>query len=371
MTHLPTLYKPTKTGKTQVCKISYEDDQFFVEFGQLEGKMQTKSTTCSSKNVGRSNETTASQQTESEAKAKWKQKVKSGYSESQTSPSAVQLPQKVKVLQDHINKLEYPCTSTPKLNGVNATYWLQDDKTLKLTSRGGDEYPSIPHLAPQILDLMNILDTTCLNGELYIHGQHLQDITSAVKKPKDLSKQLTFAVFEAPFLGSSYLERKAALLNAQLIWEQQNQDDLSSIHFLTGVVCNDFEDVESHYNQCITANLEGTVVYLHQAPYEFNTRSSYVFKYKKAQDGEYQILNYDVDKNGHPVFHCVTPEGKTFKVKPKGTDAERKTIITNFESTYLNKWYKIEYETLSKDGVPLKGVGICLRDCDSNGNPLE
>ena len=64
-------------------------------------------------------------------------------------------------------------------------------------------------------------------------------------------------------------------------------------------------------------------------------------------------------------------EGKLFKVKPKGTDAERKAIIANFESQYLNNWYKIEYEVFSKDGIPLKPVGIGLRDCDSNGQPKE
>lgn len=362
MNSLPTLYKKTKTGATQVCDISYLDDYFYVTFGQLNGKMQVNPTLCSPKNTGRSNATTASQQAKLEAEAKWKQKVKSGYAESVEEPSSVQLPQKVKVYQDNIKNITFPCYSTPKLNGVNGTYWLLDDGSLQLTSRGGDDYPPIPHLEAEIKHLMELLDTTCLNGELYIHGEHLQDITSAVKKPKALSKQLEFAVFEAPLIATSYKTRRDNLITAMA------DDLLQDVTRLAGVECNSFEDIEDHYNQCMSGNLEGTVIYLPDAPYQFNTRSSYVFKYKKALDAEYKVVSYELDKKGNPTLVCEATS-KTFKVRPKGTAEERKIILSNIDS-YIGQWYKIEYETLSKDGVPLKPVGIGLRDCDIHGNPL-
>lgn len=49
--------------------------------------------------------------------------------------------------------------------------------------------------------------------------------------------------------------------------------------------------------------------------------------------------------------------------------AERVIMLDNI-SMYIGKWYKIEYESLSKDGIPTKPVGIGLRDCDINGSPL-
>ena len=54
---LETLYKQGKTGSIQVCNISAIDDTVTVEFGQLNGKMQSKSTVCTAKNVGRANQT--------------------------------------------------------------------------------------------------------------------------------------------------------------------------------------------------------------------------------------------------------------------------------------------------------------------------
>ena len=49
---LDTLYKQGKSA-IQVCNISAINDTVIVEFGQLNGKMQSKSTVCTAKNVGR------------------------------------------------------------------------------------------------------------------------------------------------------------------------------------------------------------------------------------------------------------------------------------------------------------------------------
>ena len=166
--NLPRLYKFTKTKAIQICDISVSGAVVSTTFGQLDGKLQTSTDTCSPKNTGRSNATTAEQQAILEAQSKFAKKVKSGYSQELTSTPTVQLPQKVKTYQDNKHLVSYSCYATPKYNGLNGTYWLLPDKTLKLTSRGGDELPPIPHLEPTILKMMEHFKTTCINGELYI-----------------------------------------------------------------------------------------------------------------------------------------------------------------------------------------------------------
>ena len=129
--------------------------------------------------------------------------------------------------------------------------------------------------------------------------------------------------------------------------------------------------LEEFYAVTVEAGYEGVVIYNTDSIYQFNQRSSTVLKYKPVADAEYKILSYTTDRNGHPVFTCETHDGKQFKVKPKGTDEERKQIITNFDSQYKNNYYKIEYEMLSDSGIPLKGVGIGLRACTTTGEPSE
>lgn len=50
---MTTLYKPAKTGKTQQWSIEVQGDSFICTYGQLGGAMQTQTTKCESKNIGR------------------------------------------------------------------------------------------------------------------------------------------------------------------------------------------------------------------------------------------------------------------------------------------------------------------------------
>ena len=359
MTTLPRLYKSTKTQAIQICDISYVGDTYHVKFGQLDGKLQVNSTKCYTTNAGKANERTPIQQAEFEALADHKKKIKSGYSLTMETPSEVTLPAKVKVYQDNIKNIKFPCFSTPKLNGVNGLY-KRKGQSITLYSRGGEVYPEIPHLTRLINRTMDFLGCNELNGELYIHGEHLQDIQSAVKKPNTLSPNLTFAIFDIPDCKSTYNERRDSL--ATLTSNQY-------ISVLTGVECNSHQDIEIHYNQCILGNLEGTVVYNHDHLYIYNQRSSNAFKYKKALDAELPILGYELDKQGNPTLICQS-EGGPFKVRPTGTAEYRKQLLLDMPNN-IGKHYKVEYECLSKSLVPLKPVGLGIRECDTLGEPIE
>ena len=353
---LDRLYKSTKTGAIQICDISVLCDVYNVEFGQLDGKLQLKSTACKGKNIGKANETSPEQQAVIEAKAKWTKKVKAGYSTDNEAPVTVQLPRRVKEYIGNENKISYPGFSTLKLNGINGTYWLMPDNSLLLTSRGGNVYPPIPHLEERVRADMAAANTTCQNGELYIHGAHLQDIKSAVSKTKALSAELTFRVFELPLIDKPYKDRVKILRTLPMHIE------------ITEV--NSREEVDSCYEKAMAKKFEGTVVYNADGMHKFNERSSDVYKYKKTIDAEFEIVGYNLDKNGHSVYECLAENGEMFNVKRKGTNEER---LADAELAYFNigRWLNVEYEILSKAGKPLKPVGNDFRICDEDGQPLE
>lgn len=352
---LETLYKRTKTSAVQVCIISTAGSTFTVEFGQLDGKMQTKDTECFPVNVGKSNETTAEEQAVKEAKAKWESKVKSGYSTDSEAPVTVQLPQLVKKYLDNKGKVLFPCYSAVKLNGINGTYWLLPDGSLKLTSRGGNEYPPIPHLEAQVREDMAKAKTTCLNVELYIHGEFLEDINGAVKKTKALSSRLTLNTFELPLVGGTY-ESKVEILRS-MCGEATITEVFSA------------EEADALHADAVANGYEGTVLFNKHAVYAFNERSSDVYKYKVAVDAEFKVASFKIDKNRHVVYACES-EGGIFNVKRVGTDEER-LLDAEIAGTNIGKWLNVEFEMYSKKGKPLKPVGKHFRLCDENGNPLE
>jgi len=359
---MTTLYKVNKNKAIQSWSIQTIEDTFIITFGLIGVIMQTVSTKCYSKNIGKSNETTPEQQAILEMEALITKKIKSGYSYDISAPNTVMLPMKVKCYQGQLHNIKFPCYSSAKLNGVNGTYRRVNGK-LSLYSRGGELYPAIPHLESLVHETMDLFNSNELNGELYIHGFALQDITSAVIKPNSNSNLLGFCIFDIADMSSTFSTR------ATIMHSYQNFDTTihSTVSVVYNVTCNSIADIEAHYTECADFGYEGTVIKNTKALYQHNVRSSDMFKYKKAQDAEWEIIGYELDKRNHPVFIFITKELKTFKAKPKGTHE----FLANIDpDTYIGQFATCEYEVLSKDLIPLKPIFIGLRTCDSNGSQL-
>jgi len=367
---LPTLYKTSSKGATQVLNMEIIGDTYTRTWGQVMGKMQSKSTTAKPKNIGRSNETTAAEQAIIEAKAVWAKKQKSGYSTSEEAPTTVNLPMKVNNYHKHKKKIIFPCYTSVKLNGVNAEYRLNGEN-LQLLSRGGEEYTIPPHQRSSVINLMHYLDTTSLNGEMYIHGEFLQDITAATKKHNDLTHKLVFHIFDFPEINGDYRTRceyaYGKVANGTFLME--------GITMINVGMATSHDELDAQHSQAVAAGYEGIIIRNSKGLYKYNTRSLDVFKYKLAQDAEFEVRSYGIDKNGHVVFTCWatsnhTGDKSTFKVKLRGTNEERLEMAAN-AADYIGKWLKVEYEMLSKDGVPQKPVGIMFRKVDANGEANE
>jgi len=370
MKQLPRLYKTSATGATQIIDMVIEGDSYTRSWGQLDGKMQTKATTAKGKNIGRSNETSPEAQALLEAEAVWTKKQKANYSTSQEAPVTVKLPMKVNEYQKHLKKIAAKVYTSPKLNGVNAEYRLVGG-VLKLLSRGGEEYPIPPHQYDEALALLQLLGTNSINGEQYIHGEYLQDIMAAVKKPNDMTPSLKFHVFDFPEVEGDYTTRCSTM------YAKNDASTVSTpnLPFVPVWIANSPEEIDDQYNQCMDAGYEGLMVRNPTGLYEYNKRSLSVFKYKKTMDAEFEVKSFDTDKNGHAVFHCYVSnihvgDKCTFKVKLKGTNEERLEMAANAKD-YIGKFLKVEYEMLSKDKIPLKPVGIMFRAVDANGEAVE
>ena len=139
------------------------------------------------------------------------------------------------------------------------------------------------------------------------------------------------------------------------------------IKLIPAVLRYTHEELDKSQENAVNFGYEGTVIKNATALYQHNVRSSDMFKYKKTQSAEFLISGYNLDKNGLPVFVMKCDAGE-FKAKPVGT----KEFWAKFNPTdYLGNYGTIEYETLSKDGIPLKPIFISLRSMDSAGNPKE
>ena len=359
---MTTLYKTNKNGSIQQWSIEVSGPTFTCIYGQVGGKLQSQQTICKSVNIGKSNETTPEQQAQLESAALIAKKIKSGYSYDKSAPVTVQLPMKVKAYQDQSHNIKFPCFSACKLDGVNAIYRRENGK-LTIYSRGGEVYPAIPHLEALVHKAMDLFQSNELNGELYIHGEHLQDIQSAVKKPKELSAKLSFCIFDIADSTDNFYERA-------MLMHKHNQFDttqLSTVSVVYNVDCKSTADIEQHYVEATEFGYEGTVIKNFDGLYKHNVRSSDQFKYKKAQSAEFLIVSYELDKNNLPVF-ILESAGGEFKAKPIGT---KEYWSQQLPVTYIGQYATCEYEVFSKSGIPLKPIFISTRKLDASGNPIE
>jgi len=372
MIQLERLYKVSVRGTTQVIDMQISGDTYTRSWGQLDGKMQIKSTTATPKNLGRSNATTAEEQALLEAKAVWVKKQKANYSTSPEAPITALLPMKVNEYKKHLKKVATKVFTSPKLNGVNCEFRLLGDGNLELLSRGGEQYAIPPHLEAQAKMLLDILGTTAINGEMYVHGEYLQDIMAAVKKHNDLTPKLSFHVFDFPTVEGDYTTRCTKMYSIN----DHKQFDAPNFPFVPVWIARSPEEIEDQYEQVMAAGYEGLVIRNPGGLYKYNTRSLDVFKYKKTMDGEYITTSFELDKNSHPVFTCLVDPTKpisgenTFSVKLKGTD-EARLAMAKLASTLIGEPLKIEYEMLSKAGKPQKPVGIMFRRIDASGEAVE
>ena len=80
-------------------------------------------------------------------------------------------------------------------------------------------------------------------------------------------------------------------------------------------------------------------------------------------DSEYKITAVREGNGkevGHAIFTCVTPEGKEFDVRPKGSSEQRKKMWED-RTTLIGKLATVKYFETSEEGIPRFPVCLSIR----------
>lgn len=369
--NLPTLYKKTKTGAVQEWTVDALNG-VSTTYGQVGGKLQIESYLPEAKNVGRSNETSAAEQAEIEAFAKWKKQLKKGYLEDPAGVSGLTLPPLAKKYQDFSSNIKWPCYVSTKYDGLRCTVFFRDGEVFFQT-RGGEEYPDLEHISDSLYScIFKFTPDVVLDGELYCHGMHLEDIVRACKSKThyDLRARIKFYVFD--YLNSV---EDTALLEDRV--GRLSEFVTTSYHTVVGVeqvlLENEKEMIDMH-NDCVAGGYEGVVLRNTDSVFTFGERTSDFQKYKVPEDAEYLVVGMEKTKQGGGVCVCEYFYDEdytkgTFKVNIKCTK-EKKVDLWENQSEYIGKWLKVRFEKLSKYGKPTKPIGICFREV-KDGKVME
>lgn len=357
-----TLYGDPKKNKVKQWAVYVSGDTVVVEWGRVGGKLQTKDTPCTPKNIGKSNETTPEQQALLEAEAKWTKQYDNKLYR-RTPEEAETVGELLPMLASkNPEKIEYPCDIQPKLDGVRCMVYLEEDE-IKAISRQGKFYELHSKLKEEIFNLMLISKLSKFDGELYIHGTKLQHIVSYVRNTdKEEHKTVEFHIFDVPGPDPWY-DRSYDLDGLDIISKSYNQKFVNIVSSFTILSEDELpHPVQDH----IEEGYEGTMVRNLKGKYEFNHRSNDLIKVKVMQDSEALVTACREDKNGEGVLTCSWNYVE-FDVKMKGS---HETRLFSEQEKLIGQWINFTYQQLSEANKPIFPVGQYVRECDDNGVPL-
>ena len=360
------VYKKTSTGKIQQWRAWVEKTPtgylLKVESGQTGGKL--KETAGQVIDVGKQKRT-AEEQAIFEAKSKLKKKRDEAYydtvEEAQTQVKL--LPMLAHPFTKRKHNITYPAIVQRKFDGVRCLAVLNSDKTVTLMSRQGKEFPHLEHIKNDVL-AQNKNQSLVLDGELYSDTLTFQELVGLVKrvtlKPGNDKQMLEISLrvydcvntrktdnFQDRYLDIMGITHGAKYLS---LVENITVDNETQIHEAQR------KFVEEGYEGAMVRNLLGT--------YAIGKRSANLQKVKTFLDGEYLIVGFTQGTGGETgciIWECHTPAGQPFRVRPRGTQEDRKVLFQN-GSDYIGKKLTVRYQELTDDGVPRFPVGITIRD---------
>ena len=373
MKTLPTLYKKTSTGATQMWSIGVDANTIIVNFGQVDGKIQrTEEVIKDGKNVGRSNETTPAEQALAEATAKWEGKIKKGYVEDVSRAEAGEkdidggydcmLAHK---FADHGHKIKYPAWVQPKLNG-HRCLGMVENGVAALWSRTRKPITSCPHIIKE-LEEMFPTGKHSVDGELYNHAykDNFEELASLIRQevPAKNCTEVQYHLYDYPS-DKGFTDRLDGLLNA---FKPFGDNHFKYLKLTESVLALNETDMHTYFEGFLKAGYEGAMARNTGGEYQ-GKRSYNLQKIKEFQDAEFKIVGIEEGRGGYAgcgIFIChapTAPKGDdTFTVKMRGPK-ERLMDFLNDPSLWQGKELVVKYQYISKYGIPIFPVGERFKD---------
>lgn len=353
--NFPKLYANSSNGKIKTWEIEANSDEMIIRSGYIDGKIQATSKQIYGVNIGRSNETSNSEQCVLECKSKWQKKVDEQYTIDKNdikeySDQEVLLPMLALNYHDRKHDITFPCYVQPKLNGVRCIY-----QNGKFMSRKGKEYTTLDHLIPEL----DALGVKVPDGEIFVRDMTLQEIIRRVKKDRVASTDaLEYWIYDQ--INDADFEDRNADIAFKFTFFEGNR----RLVYVPTVEVNSEKEIKQWHDKWVAEGFEGAIVRNMNGKYKVKHRSKDLQKYKEFVDAEFEIVGGHEGSGpdaGTVVFEVKTKEGKVFSVRPKGT-REMRTEWMKDLNKLVGKELTVRYQNLSEDSIPIFPVGVAIRD---------
>jgi len=259
------------------------------------------------------------------------------------------------------------CYSQYKFNGHRCMMQRDGDNIIAY-SRRGKYIDTLNHMTNEL----NLPKDVVLDGELYIHGQSLQSISSLVKRQQPDSVKLKFVVYDAILENDKdapFYERYKLLM--QFFRQSSSTVASPGIHrysmldgriVLAGTKKITVEDeVDQRFQEAKEKGFEGLILRPEDSIYQIGRRTNSIIKVKSRFDDEFKVVDIEESRFGTAVLHLALKDGRTFKATAPGNQYEKDQALHQKEK-YIGKRVTVEYAELTDDGVPFHCVATGWRE---------
>jgi ATP-dependent DNA ligase len=324
--------------------------------------------------------------------------------------STAYFPMLARKFDEEAKHVEWPAIGQPKLDGVRCQAFLNVNphrvarhlityKNVMLYTRQRKEFQGFEHIRRLLLEpLIEMYSednySLYLDGEFYKHGESLQDISGQVRNVKKNSKvnreSVQYNIYDCFYpnaLVSPFSERTEILEDFFSVFDSSDVDwdgfdaDPVPKGMIKRVPCVEIKnekEMRAQYKKWLKEKYEGLMYRNPASPYLAHPtktgtflRSHGLLKLKMRYSDEFELVGFTEGTKGRDVgaimWICQTSGEKKFHATPKNmTLPERyalfKKIPEQFDDTYKGRLMTIEYEDLSKDGIPLRAKAVGIRD---------
>lgn len=370
-----TLYKRNSNGSVQQWSISGSGTILTIIWGREGGKLQTKTETITQGKAARSQE----QQMESRIASRISKQRDKGYGDTPSQTPQNGLGFKLPMLATSLDKI----SDTTSLDQTTFVQYKYDGHRCLITkkngvmyaySRNGKNIDTIPHI---LQEASRIAEGETLDGELYIHGESLQTISSYAKKRRPDYESLRYKLYDVisndPFIIRlthirslfDNSNNKRATPNGYAKTDSRNRTDASlQNQFIELANTWRLGDIDTEHADAVQQGYEGLILRRGNNEYESGKRSKDLIKVKSFQDDEFAVYNITKSSDGWGILHLSSKSGIPFTVTAPGTFAQKCLVATHYKK-HIGKKVNVKYAYLTADGVPFHPVATMWRNPDS------
>lgn len=388
MKKFDTLYARNSNGKINEWKVVAQQMSdaciVIISEGLINGEKTATSRTCKGKNIGKMNETSPYEQACLDAQSRWEKKKKQGYKslmdldiifieqlqlyqnclfqrgvdiqyilewtlpKNRTDANNFSKPMKASsYFKDNGEvRIKFPAFGQPKLNGFRVmARWEEIEEgegifktkveKVVFRSKEGLRYDILEHIEKEFtknmfLSKYRIKDNNwkeyelVFDGEMYIHGEVLSEISSAVRKKNSNTHKIKFYIFDIA------IEELCQSARLTILEDILTNTIKSNIELVPTINIKSNEHAQISTDQWIKEGFEGGIFRDIKATYQFGKRPQTIVKLKRSQDKEFKILDVVGGDNSPDlgIFLCQAENGLSFKCTPEGShDIKREYLI--------------------------------------------